>query len=284
MLVLCIIALVRIFTFSAAFPFFNNVDEQAHFDTVVKYARGYVPGNESNNFDRESAEIIAGYGTTEYFHREPVLAREPFSAVKANAWLNEKNHEVFSPPVYYMIAGVWYDLGKFIGFEGGYLLYWIRFMNVPIYALFLWVAYLFCRYTEPGNIHLRMGVMLMLSFFPQDVFYSINSDVLSPLLFICGLFFLTMIYLDNRSFRLYPLAGLMIAGTVLVKLSNLPALLIFSIIVLMLVKKINSTGQLVARAPHIIAMLATIITPLTIWMLFNLFTTGDMTGASHKVE
>jgi hypothetical protein len=37
-LLLCAIAAVRVFIFSAAFPFFNNVDEQAHTDLVIKYA------------------------------------------------------------------------------------------------------------------------------------------------------------------------------------------------------------------------------------------------------
>lgn len=280
-IVLCIIALVRIFTFSAAFPFFNNVDEQAHFDMVVKYARGYLPSNESNNFDHESAEIIASYGTHEYFSRDPVLFREPSTIT---TWLNEKNHEAFSPPLYYIIAGTWYNLGKDIGFRGGYLLYWIRFMNLPIYALLLWVAYLFCRYTDPDNLHLRLGIMLLLSFFPQDVFYSINGDVLSPLFFTSTLFLLTMIYRDNRSFWMYPLAGLMIAGTVLVKLSNLPALFIFSIILLILVKKFKSTGELVNSAPHLLALLAAVIVPLIIWIGFILDTSGDITGASHKIE
>lgn len=283
-IVLCIIALIRIFTFSAAFPFFNNVDEHAHFDMVIKYAGGFLPSNQSDNFDKESAEVIANYGTTEYFHREPVLSREPFTVTRKNAWLNEKNHEAFSPPVYYMIAGAWYNFGKVIGLKGGYLLYWIRFMNLPIYALFLWVAYLFCRYTEPDNLYLRIGIILLLSFFPQDVFYSINGDVLSPLLLTSALLLLTKIYLNNRAFWLYPLAGIMIAGTVLVKLSNLPALLIFSIILLMLVKKLNSTGQLLNSTLRLLSMLAAVIVPLIIWISFNLCTSGDMTGASHKIE
>src|SRR2546430_15671587 len=42
-LLLCAIGALRVFIFSAAFPFFNNVDEQAHVDLVMKYARGHVP-------------------------------------------------------------------------------------------------------------------------------------------------------------------------------------------------------------------------------------------------
>ena len=39
----CAIAALRVLVFSAAFPFFNNVDERRHFDLVMKYAYGHVP-------------------------------------------------------------------------------------------------------------------------------------------------------------------------------------------------------------------------------------------------
>ena len=42
-LILCVLAALRVFVFSAAFPFFTNVDEQSHVDLVSKYARGHVP-------------------------------------------------------------------------------------------------------------------------------------------------------------------------------------------------------------------------------------------------
>src|SRR5438270_12997324 len=42
-LLLCCITAVRVFVYSAAFPFFNNVDEQANFDLVVKYSHAGVP-------------------------------------------------------------------------------------------------------------------------------------------------------------------------------------------------------------------------------------------------
>ena len=62
----CAIAALRVFTFSAAFPFFNNVDEQAHLDLVMKYARGDVPRG-LGHYSPESANVIALYGTPEYF-------------------------------------------------------------------------------------------------------------------------------------------------------------------------------------------------------------------------
>jgi hypothetical protein len=40
---LCVVAALRVFIFSASFPFFNNLDEQNHADLTLKYARGYWP-------------------------------------------------------------------------------------------------------------------------------------------------------------------------------------------------------------------------------------------------
>ena len=59
--------MLRIFLFSAVSPFFNNVDEQAHYDTIVKYSKGYLPRQEANKYEPESAENIVLYGSPEYF-------------------------------------------------------------------------------------------------------------------------------------------------------------------------------------------------------------------------
>ena len=42
-LLLCLLAAVHVFIFSAAFPFFNIVDEQVHFDLAVRYSQGNLP-------------------------------------------------------------------------------------------------------------------------------------------------------------------------------------------------------------------------------------------------
>ena len=40
---LCLLAAVHVFVFSAAFPFFSVVDEQVHFDLAVRYSSGPTP-------------------------------------------------------------------------------------------------------------------------------------------------------------------------------------------------------------------------------------------------
>jgi hypothetical protein len=57
-LALCVIAALRVFVFSAAFPFFNNVDEQAHVDLAIKYAHGYLPRG-LDQFSAEPARYFA---------------------------------------------------------------------------------------------------------------------------------------------------------------------------------------------------------------------------------
>src|SRR3954464_13470496 len=65
-LLFCAVAAVRVLIFSAAFPFFNNVDEQAHVDLVMKYARGQLP-RDLGSYSSESAHYFSLYGSPEYF-------------------------------------------------------------------------------------------------------------------------------------------------------------------------------------------------------------------------
>ncbi len=143
-LLLCAIAAVRVFIFSAAFPFFNNVDEQAQVDLVMKYARGHVPRN-LGHYSSESAYYISLYGTPEFFMAPQQFDTNDFpppnwtlpaerrdDVVNRNSawWQANQNHESGEPPLYYTIAGSWLDLGHVFGITGGWLLYWVRFLNV----------------------------------------------------------------------------------------------------------------------------------------------------------
>src|SRR5712664_933896 len=65
---LCAATAIRVFVFAAAFPFFNNVDEQAHVDLVVKYAHDKPPRG-LEPFASEAAHYFTLYSTPEYFVR-----------------------------------------------------------------------------------------------------------------------------------------------------------------------------------------------------------------------
>src|SRR5262245_4256502 len=65
---LCVTGALRVFVYSAAFPFFNNVDEQAQVDLVLKYGRGHWPNAGVEHFDADAGRLILLYGTSEYFY------------------------------------------------------------------------------------------------------------------------------------------------------------------------------------------------------------------------
>src|SRR5438132_13605153 len=62
---LCVAAAVRVFVFSAGFPFFAPQDEAAHFDLVVKYARHQVPPR-LDRYTKETREPAVLYKPPEY--------------------------------------------------------------------------------------------------------------------------------------------------------------------------------------------------------------------------
>src|SRR5258705_3412157 len=120
---LCAAAAVRVFVFAAAFPFFNNVDEQAHVDLVVKYAHAKAPRG-IEPFASEAALCFTVYGTPEYLvgpehyggqYPPPnwLLSREQLQKILDDEipfWESRLNHESGEPPLYYALAGGWMDV------------------------------------------------------------------------------------------------------------------------------------------------------------------------------
>src|SRR6476469_3499296 len=236
-LLLCVTAALRVFIFSAAFPFFSNIDEDLHFDLITQYSHGQVP----RGFDRlkeETLNWIVPYASPEILFqperfpngkfpaplwKESWSKVEPEIAATRAAWSTEINFESSQPPLYYALAGLWWWIGKQIGLIGIQSLYWIRFLNAALMAIVVWLGYLAARTIAPERLDLRIGVPLLLAFIPQNVFYAMTNDVLSPLcfgaLFLCVLQWLRT---NAPSFLLGALTGLAVAATCLTKLSNLP--------------------------------------------------------------
>jgi hypothetical protein len=164
-LLFCAITAARVLIFSAGFPFFNNVDEQAHVDLVMKYARGEIP-RDLGHYSSESAHYLALYGTPEYFNSSqqfkqntfprpnwtlPAEQRQEAVTKASDWWQSNENHESGEPPVYYGIAGVWLNLGHALGLTDGWLLYWVRFLNVFIAATLVWVGFLTAKCVFPDR-------------------------------------------------------------------------------------------------------------------------------------
>jgi hypothetical protein len=278
---LCLLAAVRVFAFCAAFPFFNNVDEEAHFDLIAKLASGHVP-TELEPFDARTADLIAAVRSPEYY--QGMWGAEVFSrkASQPEYWQAARNHEATSPPVYYVVAAAWYKAGQVLGLSGRTSLYWIRFLNIPVFAALVWIAYCVARAAFPGSWHLRLGLPSIVAFWPQDVFYSINSDVLSAPLVGLALVGLSSIGLKRAwGFRRYVGTGLLLAASFLTKLTNIPVLAVAVAVALGKLRHSDSRTKDVHRT---LAMAAAVLIPVGLWCMWNLVAVGDLLGVKPKSE
>lgn len=285
---------------SSAFHFFNDVDEWAHFDLVYKYSRGYLPHKGNDLHDPESSRIIITYASPEYLRSPESFRRNKIPPPlwtagqdKVNArvermlpgWTKTSNHEAFSPPVYYAIAGMWYKIGEFIGLEKGNLLYWLRFLNVLAYFSLVWCAYFFIRKFYPGNTFIIIAVPIMLAVFPQDVFYSINSDVLSPLFFTLSLYYLLSLCLsESVSLKYYFIAGIVTALTFLIKYSNVAIIGIFIFVLFHLMRKFYNSENQKKDAYKLLLLISSVALPIILWHLRNYIVLDDIMGTSGKIE
>jgi hypothetical protein len=77
--VLCLLGAVHVFVFSAAFPFFNIMDEHSHFDLVVKYSHGHLPRG-MNRVDKAVEQYILAYSSPEFIWPQALSAGGRFPA------------------------------------------------------------------------------------------------------------------------------------------------------------------------------------------------------------
>jgi len=289
----CLLAALRIFVFTAAFPFFNNVDEHYHFDLVCRYAHGDVPQG-LEPCSPEAAALIARYGSPEYVWAlqdfperktpppvwsRPAAEQAKLFAERQNVWRHEVNHEAVQPPLYYAVVGLWYDLGKRLGIEGGNLLYWARFFNIPLYVLLVWLSYWLAKELVPVSRFVYLGVPFVLAFFPQDVYCGLNNDVLSAPLVTLSLCLLVRLYRAELARPGLALgAGLAAAAAVLTKFTNVPILVVLGAVALLKLGPAWWKKQpLTHLAPVVVLLLASGI-PVACWLARNYLVLGDLTG------
>src|SRR5436190_1714528 len=286
---LCLLGAARVLLFSAAFPFFNNVDEQVHLDLVVKYALGRVPRN-FEPMAPEAAALVARYGSPEFF-LAPERAREngfvdPLwkhpeleKAITdlADEFQSHPNFESSQPPLYYILAGFWFDLGEAVGFLGEQLLYWVRFFNALLIAALVWLAFLAARKSS-NDPNLYLSVPLLVAFIPQDAFYSVENDNLSAVIGAAA-FLLLLRWLSDKQVPLLVSAftGLTVAAAYLTKLANLPFVGVVLAVILL-----NPVCKRRRIAPALICLLTALL-PIFLWMWWCKNQFGDLTGTSGKL-
>jgi hypothetical protein len=293
---LCVLAAAHVFFFSAAFPFFNIVDEQFHFDLVVRYAQADVP-RAIAPAAAESLPFIAIYSTPEYLWNTAAPVPPPpwtqsMQAISDNlrameeGWrVKVKNHEAAQPPLYYSLAGAWWRLGKILGLDGGRLLYWLRFFNVPLVAALTWLGWFTAKTIFPENKFIRLAVPALVAVMPQTAFYSINNDILSPLAFGAAFVLLVKIWnAENISPRLAAAAGLALAATFLAKTSDLPLLAVAGTFLALKIFQMARTGKIRASVSSLGILAACAGLPMAAWMAWCKINFGDFTGSAQKIQ
>jgi len=287
-----ILASVRLFLFNAAFPFFNNIDEADHFDTVYKYSKGEFPKKATPYFSAVTVECILLYGTREYLHTPekyrwgrfpPPLWKFPSESVKGSRYFKTKtkyyskfqNHEVAAFPLPYLIEAQWLNIGKAVSMKGGYLLYWLRFLNVPVFALLVWLSWFITKRFFPDEPLMYIGVPLILAFFPQDLFYAITNDTFSAL--FCGLafFLLLQIYFKERSSLYHAFTGLSVAVAFTSKISNVSLLAFFFFILFLKGKRLLAEKKFREYLSRFIILLLCAGIPVGILFLRNYLVFGS---------
>ncbi len=297
-LALCLLAAIRVFVYAAAFPFFGNVEEWTHFDLVMKYSHGHVPRS-IETVSPEAATYIATYSSPEYFKKQENFPdkRVPTPLWKQDQkqvqpaidkgiafWSSAVNYEATQPPLYYMAAGLWTRIGALSGLRGAWLLYWIRFLNILLAAALVWIAYKAASGLFPDKRFVTMGVAMLAAFVPQDAFYTIQNDVLSPVCF--GLAFIGLTGFMRAGVpgrKLSILTGLAIAATVLVKTSNLALLAVVFVFLLFRIYRLIKTRTFKQAVPSLVWFAVCMLTPVFIWFAWNLSNSLDITASEGKV-
>jgi hypothetical protein len=298
-LLLCALAAIHVFIFSAAFPFFNNVDEAIHFDVILKYAQGHFPRSRER-ISADSAGYLALMNSHAYLWvpanfpngrlpppawTQPAEKAQQDLARRSANWQTQENYEISQPPLYYTLAGIWWDVGRGMGLHDGRLVYWLRFLNIIAVAALVYLAYYAARTIFPENLFVRLGTPALLAFMPQTAFYSLNDDMASApgftVVFICLVKWLSS---EKPSALLGAVTGVAFAATYFAKVTNLPLLVIAVAVVL--VKTAHSFRREKGKAclPALIAFLFCAELPIVPSMMWCKSHYGDLTGSSIKIS
>ena len=296
-MLLCIAAVARVFVYSAAFPFFNGIDEEFHFDLLVKYSMGHVPHGFETLSDASRPCMII-YSSPEYFlppdsngkyppplwHLPPKQTASEFKA-RFELGRHIVNHESGQPPLYYALAGLCWRLGSMLGLDEGTMLYNIRFLNMLAIGVTVWLGFLVARLVFPDRLFVRIGVPALLAFMPQSAFYAIENDVLSPVCFgTAFLLLLRWLRDDDLSLKQAALLGLALAATFLTKLSNMPLVAGAMIVTGFKVWHLARKGTLRPLLPSLAVFAVSTVPPIAGWLAWMNFYFGDFTGAAAKAQ
>jgi hypothetical protein len=300
--IVCLISLLaalHVFIFTSAFPFFNSVDEQLHFDLAVRYSQAQIPRG-LEPLSPEAIRYIVLFSSHAYLAdpanlpdgklppplwTQPPEKVLPQIAASVAQWKNIVSTESTQPPLYYAVAGAWWNLGKLIGFSGGQLLYWLRLLNIPIVVAIVWLGWFTAQKVFPDNSFARLTVPSLIAFLPQTAFYSINNDILAPLAF--GAAFLLLLKFweaEIPAARLSAALGFALAATFLTKISTLPLLAVSALFIGTKIFQSGRRGKWRPAISPLPGLLLCALLPVLAWLVWCKANYGDFTGSTVKIQ
>jgi hypothetical protein len=286
---------LRVAIFALAFPFFNDVDEHQHVDSVVRYARGELPGPRMHGLDPRVSLWALEFGSFEYLAPGPEIPlpylqrpgaslRDPLVRRANQAFLAVPNTEHDSPPVYFALAGLWMRVGETLGLDDAPLLFWLRWLNAGLLASLVFGAFAVLSRIAPERSFVFLGVPALLAFSPQDCLFGITTD--GAAIATGGAAFLGLAWLAARTGpaapRAYAAVGLAVAAAFLTKYTSL-FLVVGSAVVAVGELRRSGEGGLPAWLRRWGAWAAGAGVPVAFWLLRNRLVLGDWSGTARKV-
>jgi hypothetical protein len=293
---LCLLAAARVWFGAAALPFFADNDENLHYDLVRKFARGHWPDEPKAFLELATVMAIIYDSSPEFLHEPEDTGPFPLFEKPVRAWPKnrateafvrqrhqvvklELNQEAYEPPAYYAVAAAWYRCGAALGLTEPRVIYWVRFLNVPLYAALVAAAYALCRPYLGRDVALATAALT--AFFPNTVYFTISNDVLSPLAGALALLLLMRWCGRERPGRiLSAAAGGLAAAAVLVKLPNAAVLSALAAALLVRLRRERRPGKVLAESWLLLASAAL---PLALWTLRNRLVLDGWTGTGGRL-
>jgi hypothetical protein len=292
--VFCALMACRVMILSAAFPIFNNVDECLHYDYVWNCAAGKLP-TPMQKISPEVSRLTLMYSWVAYYQNTeaqiksnrmlppvwtiPKPLQAPALTRAMTYYTSITNHETVQPPIYYILTGLWSRLGSSLELPEQLIPFWVRFLNVPLVALMVWVSYRIVRLLFPDNHFLRLGVPMMIAALPQDVFYSINNSAMAPVVYTIALYPLALIHTRQDSgYGLYAVAGLAVGATLLTSYTTVPILVLVAALAAAKLVNARKTGCVRSVAAGLAVLLLALAALPVAWAVRNHMLFGDWTA------
>jgi hypothetical protein len=172
-----------------------------------------------------------------------------------------------------------------VGITGGWLLYWVRFLNVFVAAILVWLGFVAAKLVFPDEQLIRVSVPLLLAIWPQTTLYSVTSDLLSPLCFgVAFVGLLKILEAQRPSLLLAIWTGLALAATCLVKATNIVLLLVAALALILKIANFTEHTTLRRLLAPVAVLMGFAAVPIALWFAWNLHTFGDLTATASKID